>query len=102
MVTINNDDSTQNKNALITNKIQLSIADYNDNRIQREYLEETLISYAKLSGFITNTNRKKAWSFLTDILRYDSSTGYIFSLLLILFTLVVIRRYKSISITSVL
>jgi hypothetical protein len=75
MVTINDDDSSQNKNILIIDQIQLLIDDYQQKQISKKDIKNQLNFYAKSSGFINNLYRKQAWNLLINSSFSNYSTG---------------------------
>ncbi|CAF1121496.1 unnamed protein product [Rotaria sp. Silwood1] len=64
MVTINNDDNSDNENVLTIDKIKSLFDRYNQKTIKQKNVKKKLISYAKTSGFINNIYRKQAWTLL--------------------------------------
>lgn len=76
MVTLNNsDDNYQKKNIIINDRIYSLIDQYKQKQIRKKELQNTLISYAKSSGFINNKCRRQAWSLLIDSPDHHYSTG---------------------------
>lgn len=75
MVTINNDNNSENEDILTVDRIKLLIDRYNQKKIKPKYLRTKLISYAKTSGFINNIYRKQAWHLIADAPCYEYSTG---------------------------
>lgn len=75
MVTVNNDENSENENSVVIDRIQSLIDRFKEKQIKQEYVENELIFYAKNTGFKNNTLRKQAWSLLANIPSYLYSNG---------------------------
>ncbi|CAF3208224.1 unnamed protein product [Rotaria sp. Silwood2] len=74
MVTVNNDDNSENESVLVIDKITSLFDRYHGKTIKEKYVKKKLIFYARTSGFINNIYRKQAWDLLVHTSPEEYST----------------------------